>query len=94
MGRQTHYCHTPFCRGNDGFSVQWVEDSWDEPGYPVQDTCPFCGDGMADQPLYWEDLIDGVLDNIPRGHKQIKDKKRLAMAIYRELGEQGVDTDA
>lgn len=64
---QTHYCADAKCPGFEGFEVKWAPDTMTDPAYPLDDLCPHCRSGILDQPVAYEDAIDGLLDELAAG---------------------------
>lgn len=99
---QTHYCADATCKGFDGFEVRWNPDMWDptwggQPAEPQTDTCPHCHSGMLDEPVSYEDAIDGLMDELQQGNAigsydfAALDRKAVLAAVQQELQRQERD---
>lgn len=64
------YCHDVTCRGAGGFDGAWVPDSppsyssGGEPGYWLDEQCPFCGGDLFDERLEWENPMEALADEL------------------------------
>ena len=91
---QTHYCADATCKGFTGFEVRWAGSTQIDPAYPVDDTCPHCKAGMLDEPVEFEDAIDGLLDELLQGRAigdydlATLDRRAVLAAVQAELERQ------
>lgn len=91
---QTHYCADASCPGFEGFEVRWAGATDVDPAWPITDTCPHCRAGMLDEPVQFEDAIDGLLDELLEGggigpyDLATIDRRQLLAAVQAELARQ------
>jgi hypothetical protein len=94
---QTYYCADAKCPGFEGFEVKWAGSTQIDPAYPIDDTCPTCGAGMLDQPVAYEDAIDGLMDELLQGGAigdydlATLDRRALLAVVQTELTRQRLE---
>ena len=96
----TRYCSDPHCPNFlSGEDARYMPDSWDEPGYAIDEECSRCGAGYQASILDYEDVMAGMLDELfqatekadgpyPVSHGMKVDELALYQAIYKELARQ------
>ena len=86
------WCTNPDCRHfSEHFEVRWVDDTWEEPGYYLDEECPLCAspwvgeqpdaDALAENILFVLEVND--ITGWPQPDKV--EAKRLLSAIKAEL---------
>lgn len=92
--RDDAWCTNPDCRHfSEPFQARWIDDTWEEPGYYLDEECPSCGHPWVAEQLDADALVLDMLVVLEQAdlywREPLKlDARRLLSAIKYELQRQ------
>lgn len=88
------WCTNPHCHHfTESFEVRWVDDTWEDPGYYLDEECPKCHSGFAFVKPDPESIVDALLGQLDAWELYWEqpvavDNVAVLKAMHAELGRQ------